>query len=199
MAVGAALRTLWILGAVDTSRRLTGLGRSMAAFPLEPHYAAILLASTKNQCTSEIVSILSVLSASSPLFPDSSAQREAAASARAKFRHATGDHLMILNVVHAFDEVRVSENKNGRHDWCKRNFVNERTLREAGDICEQLKRVCEREGIDWRASCGGEDGPVLRSLVSGLVLHAAFLQPDGSYKQAMGPSVKFHLQLSAYC
>jgi ATP-dependent RNA helicase DHX33 len=169
----------------------------MAAFPLEPQYAAILLASTKNHCTSEIVSILSVLSASSPLLPDSTAQREAAASARAKFRHATGDHLTILNVVRAFDEVRASESKGGRREWCKTNFVNERALREAGDIREQLKRVCERESIDWRASCAGEDGPVLRSLVSGLVLHAAFLQPDGSYKQAMGPSVKFHLRLFA--
>lgn len=161
----------------------------MAAFPLEPQYAAILLASVEQHSTSEVISILSLLSASAPLFPDSSSQRDSAASARMKFRHAMGDHLTMLNVMLAYDGLE----KGDRREWCKRNFVNERALREAVDIRNQLKDVCKRNDMDWNLRCNGEEWPILRSLVRGLVQNAAFLQPDGSYKQAMGPSVRLRL------
>ncbi len=95
----------------------------------------------------------------------------------------------MLNVFRAYDEIYVSEDKNGRKDWCKRNFVNQRALREARDIRTQLQSVCDRMNIDWRSSCGNEETPVLRSLLKGLLQQVALLQPDGSYKQIMGPSV----------
>ncbi|KAI9465636.1 P-loop containing nucleoside triphosphate hydrolase protein [Lactarius psammicola] len=192
-SIGSALRTLWLLDAIDNSRRLTDFGRSLAMFPLEPLHAATLLASVKHRCTSEVVSILSLLSSSAPLFPDTTSQRDAASEARAKFRHPSGDHWTMLNVFRAYDEIYVSEDKNGRKDWCKRNFVNQRALRDGCDIRTQLRSVCDRMNIDWKLSCGNEETPVLRSLLKGLLQHVAFLQPDGSYKQMMGPStIKIH-------
>lgn len=130
-----------------------------------------------------------MLSASSKLFFDSTDEREAAAEARRKFRHSSGDHMTILNVVRSYQEIVASENKSGRKEWCKKQFLNDRCLSEARDIRDQLREVCVRMGVDWRSSCGDDEQPVLRSLVRGLVQQAAFLQPDGSYKQLMGPSV----------
>ena len=157
--------------------------------PVEPLYAASLLISVKHQCTSEVISIISLLSSSVPLFPDTASQRDAASEARAKFRHPSGDHWTILNVFRAYDEICVSEDKSGRKDWCKRNFINQRALREACDIRKQLRGVCNRMKIDDSLTCGNDATPVLRSLLKGLLQHVAFLQPDGSYKQVMGPSV----------
>ncbi|KAF8501122.1 P-loop containing nucleoside triphosphate hydrolase protein [Russula emetica] len=188
-SVGSALRTLWLLDAIDDSRYLTDFGRSLAAFPLEPQHAATLLASVKHSCTAEIMSVVALLSSSSPLFPDTSSQRDAANEARTKFRHPSGDHWTMLNVFRAYDEVCASEGKSGRKDWCKRNFVNQRALREAWNIRTQLRGICERMGIDWSSSCGNEESPLLRSLLRGLLQHVALLQPDGTYKQVMGPSV----------
>ncbi|KAI0315296.1 P-loop containing nucleoside triphosphate hydrolase protein [Amylostereum chailletii] len=191
--IGAALRTLFILCALDSSKALTKLGRSMAAFPLEPIYAAAVLASVENNCISEVIDIVSIISAS-PLFPDSANVRDAASEARAKFRHPSGDHLTKLNVFRAYEEI-LANNPNKGHvkDWCKRNFVNVRALSEALDIRKQLRRVCDNAKIDWKPSCGQEEGPVLRSMVRGLVLQAALLQPDGTYKQAIGRTVvKIH-------
>ncbi|KAI0272910.1 P-loop containing nucleoside triphosphate hydrolase protein [Russula aff. rugulosa BPL654] len=185
-SVGSALRTLWLLDAIDDSRYLTDFGRSLAAFPLEPQYAATLLASVKHSCTAEVMSVVALISSSSPLFPDTSSQRDAANEARTKFRHPSGDHWTMLNVFRAYDE-------SGRKDWCKRNFVNQRALREAWNIRTQLQGICERMGIDWNSSCGNEESPLLRSLLRGLLQHVALLQPDGTYKQVMGPSVvKIH-------
>ncbi|EIM85902.1 P-loop containing nucleoside triphosphate hydrolase protein, partial [Stereum hirsutum FP-91666 SS1] len=191
-SVGSALRALLLLGALDEKSQLTDFGRSMAFFPLEPQYAAVILASVDNNCTSEVLSIVSILSSSSPLFPDSSSQREAAADARAKFRHLSGDHLSMLNVWSAY-EIIAAEGKGARKEWCKKNHVNDRALSEAKNIRDQLVQVCVRTGVDWKASCGQDDAPILKSLVRGLVQNVALLQPDGSYKQLMGPkTVKIH-------
>ncbi|KAH9841346.1 P-loop containing nucleoside triphosphate hydrolase protein [Rhodofomes roseus] len=192
-AIGAALKTLYLLGALDSKRCLTKLGRDMAAFPLEPNLARAVVASREFGCTLEVIGIVSVLSASSKLFFDSTDEREAAAEARRKFRHRSGDHMTILNVVRAYQEIAAAEKKSGRKEWCRKQFLNDRCLAEAQDIRDQLREVCTRMQIDWKTSCGEDEQPVLKCLVRGLVQHAAFLQPDGSYKQLMGPSiVKIH-------
>ncbi|KZT11763.1 P-loop containing nucleoside triphosphate hydrolase protein [Laetiporus sulphureus 93-53] len=191
--VAAALKSLYLLGALDSKKRLTQLGRAMAVLPLEPNLARAIVASRELGCTLEVIDIVSVLSASSKPFFDSVGDREAGLEARQKFRHRSGDHMTILNVVRAYQEIAKAESKNGRRKWCQKQFLNERCLLEAQDVKNQLREVCARMGIDWKVSCGDQEQNVLKSLVRGLVQHAAFLQPDGSYKQLMGPSiVKIH-------
>ncbi|KAK7689588.1 hypothetical protein QCA50_007380 [Cerrena zonata] len=192
-SVGSALATLYLLGAIDDTKALTKLGRDMAFLPLEPPLARALMASVEFACTLEVLNIVSVLSASSKLFIDTTESRETAAEARRKFRHPSGDHLTVLNIVKSYEEMHKSQGKSGRKEWCKKQLLNERCLLEAVDIKKQLSTSCERLGIDWKVSCGEAEYPILKSLLRGLVHQAAFLQPDGSYKQIMGPStVKIH-------
>ncbi|KAF5340678.1 hypothetical protein D9611_007470 [Ephemerocybe angulata] len=211
----SAFRTLWLLGSVDQKGSLTPAGRKMAAFPVDPMYACSIVASEGLQCTSEVIDIISVLSSSSKLFVDISDQRDAVAEQRRKFRHPSGDHMTILNVVRAYEEISASngttsanKNKAAKREWCRKHFLNERTLLEAQEIRNQLRTVCERENINWTVSAlkktavvGGakEDGviheedSIIKALGHGLTGNAAFLQPDGTYKQIMGPSiVKIH-------
>ncbi|KZV77043.1 P-loop containing nucleoside triphosphate hydrolase protein [Peniophora sp. CONT] len=190
--ISAAFRTLFLLQALDDKLALTDMGRKMATYPIEPEHAAILQESVTYHCTAEIVSIIALMSVSSPLFPDSASSRDEATEARAKFRHPTGDHLTWLNVLRAYDEISKSS-KSERAQWCRTNFVSERTLREANDIRAQLRDVCEKNGVDWKASAGEQEEPILRSLARGLVLNSALLQPDKTYKQAFGPlEIKIH-------
>ncbi|THU78991.1 P-loop containing nucleoside triphosphate hydrolase protein [Dendrothele bispora CBS 962.96] len=190
----SALKTLFLLGAINQKKELTPLGREMAAFPLEPVYSRAVVASKELGCTSEVLIIVSVLSASSKLFTDSSEHRDAISESRRKFRHSSGDHLTILNVYKAYQDITKSESKSGRKAWCKKHFLNERALLEAGEIREQLVGTCQRAGIDPKAEGGeGKEEEVIKSLAHGLVANTAFLQPDGSYKQVMGQSVvKIH-------
>ncbi|KAG5718719.1 putative ATP-dependent RNA helicase prh1 [Termitomyces sp. T112] len=193
-SIASALRTLWLLDAINPTRDLTPLGRKMALFPLEPVHARSIIAAEENGCTSEVLEIISVLSASSKLFIDITEQRELAAEARCKFRHIAGDHLTILNAVRAYEEIAAGNiSKVVRHDWCRKHFINERTILEAADIRNQLRQTCDRLKIDWKVSCGDKDDPVMRSLAFGLAQNSAFLQPDGSYKQTIGQTiVKIH-------
>jgi HrpA-like RNA helicase len=183
------LKALFFLGALDTKKELTPRGREMASFPLEPYLAAAVLASKEYGCTSEILDIISVLSSQSKLFTDIADQRQFATETRQKFYHPSGDHMTALNAVRSFQEIAAIETKGGRKDWCRKQFLNERTLIEANKIREQLKTTCIRLGIDWKSSCGENEELILKSLVRGLVQNSAFLQPDGSYRQTIGHSV----------
>lgn len=192
-SVISALKTLWLLGALDNTKTLTALGRQMASFPVEPYFARIIIASKSHGCTSEVIDIVSLLSSSSALFLDISDQRDAIAEVRGKFRHASGDHMTMLNALRSYQEVAASDSKGARKEWCRQHFVNERTFVEATKIRDQLRQTCQRVGIDWHASTADREEPVLRCFVTGLVQQSAFLQPDGTYKQTMGHSVvKIH-------
>ncbi|KAJ8594004.1 P-loop containing nucleoside triphosphate hydrolase protein [Rhizopogon salebrosus TDB-379] len=192
-SVVSALKTLWLLGALDNYKTLTALGRQMASFPVEPYFARIILASKTYGCTSEVIDIVSILSSSSTLFIDISDQRDAIVEARNKFRHASGDHMTMLNALRAYQEIAASETKGGRKEWCRQHFVNERTFVEAMKIRDQLRQTCQRVGIDWHAAMADNEEPMLRSFVTGLIQQSAFLQPDGTYKQTLGHSViKIH-------
>ncbi|KAF9479926.1 P-loop containing nucleoside triphosphate hydrolase protein [Pholiota conissans] len=194
--IASALKTLWLLGAIDQKQKLTPAGRKMAAFPLEPQYSCAVVASVQYNCVAPVLDIVSILSSSSKLFLDVTDQRTAAAEARRMFVHPRGDHLTVLNAFRAYKEIAAADSKSVRREWCRKHFLNERTFIEAKDIREQLVLVCRRVGINVEGEKEGgeeeEDG-VIRSMGHGLAGNSAFLQPDGTYKQTMGQTIiKIH-------
>ncbi|KAJ7202848.1 P-loop containing nucleoside triphosphate hydrolase protein [Mycena pura] len=204
-AISSAFRTLFMLGALDSTRTVTPLGRAMVNFPLEPPLARAVMASKDLACTAEVLDIVSVLAASGNLFLDVTDKRVEIAEARRKLVHTSGDHLTKLGVLRAYravggggDGAENDDEKVGRSackEWVRQHFVNERTLREATRIRDQLREACARADIDWRVSCGDREEPVLLSFTHGLAMNVAFIAPDGSYKRAIGQSaqnVKIH-------
>lgn len=185
-----AFKSLYILGALDNKRSLTPIGKQMNNFPIEPALSRALIASKEFGCVYEVLGIVSILSASSKLFHDSIEQRDAATEARLRFRHSSGDHLTALAALRAYEELTAGETSRGaRREWCRKHFLNERTLSEALNIQEQLRGLCKKYGYDCSAAGGDKTDLVLKSLLRGLVQHAAILRPEGGYKQIMGHSV----------
>ncbi|TDL23197.1 P-loop containing nucleoside triphosphate hydrolase protein [Rickenella mellea] len=192
-SVASSLKTLYILGAIGQQKELTDIGREMNQYPLEPPLARALLASKQHGCPLEAIDLLAVLSSSSKLFFDNTELRDEALEARRKFHHPSGDHLTTLNTFRAYQEIAGVENKAGRKDWCRKYFLNERTLNEAMNIRDQLRKIAERNGLDWKVSCGDNLELVLKSILRGMSQHTAMIRPDGTYKQIFGLStVKIH-------
>jgi ATP-dependent RNA helicase DHX33 len=174
----------------------------MASFPLEPAHARAVIASKDLGCTAEVLDVVSVLAATAKLFVDATDKRMEIAAARRMLVHPAGDHLTILNTVRAYraaggdeegkekEKEKEKVGRNARKEWARAHFVNDRTLREATSIRDQLRESCRRADIDWRVSCGEREEPVLMSLAHGLAQNAALIAPDGSYKQIMGQSVR---------
>ncbi|CAL5433523.1 unnamed protein product [Camellia sinensis] len=63
--------------------------------------------------------------------------QKAADEAKARFGHIDGDHLTLLNVYHAYKQ-------NKDPSWCYENFVNQRALKAADNVRQQLVWIMAR-------------------------------------------------------
>lgn len=88
---------LWVLGALDNTGELTTLGRKMANFPMDPALAKMLIISVERECSSEVLTIVSMLSVPSVFYRPKERLEESDA-AREKFFVPESDHLTLLHV-----------------------------------------------------------------------------------------------------
>jgi len=178
-SLARALEQLYSLGAIDDKGTLTQEGKQMAEFPLDPVFSKVLIQSQQYECTSEVISIISLLSVDSVFFtpPD---KRDNVAEAKKRFLHPDGDHLTLLNVLKSYWEVK------GDKEWCRENFINMRNMKIVLDVRNQLIQFCTRMGIISSTSAGTETDSILKSFLSGFFQNTALLQPDGTYKSVVG-------------
>lgn len=172
------------LGAINDAGSITASGRQMAQLPLEPRQSKCLLASLKHGCPMEMVDLLALLASAEQLLTVARNQRETAAEARSKFIHRSGDHMMLLNILHAYEDASASlKSKSERKAWCSDHFLSLKTLNQVLDARKQLRDRMDRMKLDWRASAKDEDQPVLLSLLEGLRCNTAMRMQDGSYRR----------------
>ncbi|CAM0142926.1 Salivary acidic proline-rich phosphoprotein 1/2 [Umbelopsis sp. WA50703] len=178
-SLSRALEQLYSLGAIDDKGALTQDGKQMAEFPLDPLFSKVLIQSQPYECTSEIISIISLLSVDSVFFtpPD---KRDNVAEAKKRFLHPDGDHLTLLNVLKSYWEVK------GDKEWCRENFINMRNMKIVLDVRNQLIQFCTRMGISANTTAGTETDSVLKAFLSGFFQNTALLQPDGTYRSVVG-------------
>lgn len=193
LLVQGSLLILYGLQALDEKGNVTPLGKKMANFPLDPAWACAVLASQEYSCTAEVIRVVSFLSSTSKLLTEPpSEQRESVAEVRSKFRHSSGDHLTLLNILQAYEEVRdgngdmdTPSGKRAVKDWCQRHHINERAFTEANEIAKQLVDACRHLGIDPTTSCKEDMDGVLKSILRGTFQNCALIRPDGTYQQIM--------------
>lgn len=173
-ALVAALEELYSLGALDDGGAITELGGRMAAIPLTPALARVLIAAEKEDCTAAVVDIVAALSVDN-VFVERADARDAIAEARKRYASSDGDHLTYLNVVRAYLATAEAH----RADWCADNFVSRRAMRTTADIRAQLLR---HVGDAANMNADVDPEAVLRAFLAGYVTSTAFLTTDGSYR-----------------
>jgi pre-mRNA-splicing factor ATP-dependent RNA helicase DHX15/PRP43 len=146
-----ALELLNYLGALNDEGDMTELGRTMADFPLEPELAKMLITSADLGCSNEVLSIAALLSVQQVFLRPKEASR-AADEAKAKFAHADGDHLTLLNAFHAYKQVAATGKGDAAvKDWCWENFLDLRALRQADNVRNQLERLMRKQKVALRS------------------------------------------------
>ena len=195
-----AFELLFALGAIDTEMKLTDQGKRLAKLPLDPVFGHLLLQSPKYGCTSEMLTVVSMLSAENIFYrPGGDAEggvSAKAAAAHRRFASHEGDLPTLLNVYKAWRSeaiyVPVGSRKalKKRHkaqsggkllhgEWCTRNFISGRALSRAFDVRNQLADICRRDvsknglGMDVLQSCGPDMTTFLKCVCAGLFLQVA--------------------------
>jgi len=170
-----SIETLYQIGAVNSEGLISRLGRQIVEFPTQVELAASLIASAKQSCVTEVLTIVAMLGESANIFFRPKDQKVHADSARARFTSKEGgDHFTLLNVYNAWVDAEYSPM------WCRDNFVQYRSLQRARLVREQLEQLCDRVDIPHDSSAGSTNTiPVLKALLAGYFAHTAVLSRDG--------------------
>lgn len=176
-----ALEQLYALGALNDRGELTKLGRKMAEFPLDPMLSKTLCASDKYKVSDEIMTICCMLSCGNTIFYRPKDKLQLADHAHKSFHIGNvGDHIALLNVYNTWRDADFSV------QWCYENFVQQRTMKTARDIREQLVKLLERVEIEPTSNVNDMDG-IKKCITSGFFYHTAKLQRNGSYRTVKNP------------
>jgi ATP-dependent helicase HrpA len=143
-------RLLQELSAVDGDRRITRLGRQMAALPLDPRLARVLLEAGRQRCLSEALVIAAFLSIQDPRERPSD-KTEAADQAHALFADERSDFVAVLNLWRAAREQAAAGTRALRR-WCKEHFLSFVRVREWYDLHEQLADITAGQGLERNAT-----------------------------------------------
>jgi len=142
-------RLLQELSAVDGDRRITRLGRQMAALPVDPRLARILLEAGRQRCLAEALVIAAFLSIQDPRERPAD-KTEAADAAHALFADERSDFVGVLNLWRTAREQAVTGTGALRR-WCKAHFLSFVRMREWYDLHEQLAEITAGQGLQRNA------------------------------------------------
>jgi pre-mRNA-splicing factor ATP-dependent RNA helicase DHX15/PRP43 len=167
-----ALEELNYLACLDDEGELTQLGHLASQFPLDPALAVMLISSPEFHCTSEMLSLVAMLSIPQVFVRPASA-RKRADDMKNLFAHPDGDHLTLLNVYHAFQGPEAKANPK---QWCHDHFLSLRALTSAESVRKQLARIMETNEIEF-VSTSFEDKKywenIRKALVAGFFMQVA--------------------------
>lgn len=175
-------RLLDELGAVDEEYRLTGLGRRMAAIPVDPALSRMLLAAQRYAVLPELLVIASALAIQDPRERPADRQEQADQS-HARWRHPRSDFLSLVNLWRYYEEQRQSLSENRLRRLCKREFLSYLRMREWRDIHRQLTIACRSQGLRPAGTLAEETdyAGVHRALLAGLLGNIAQQQERREY------------------
>lgn len=181
-----ALEQLYALSALNDQGDLTKLGRRMAEFPMDPQQSKSLIQADKYKCVDEVVTICSMLGVDGAIFYRPKDKGLHADNARKNFHKPGGDHMTMLHVYKQWEETGFSLN------WCMENYLQNRSLKRARDIREQLVDMLEKVEIEHSSNVNDVDGQ-RKAILSGFFYNTARLRKDGSYVTVKHPhTVEIH-------
>ncbi|MGE0113957.1 MAG: ATP-dependent RNA helicase HrpA [Steroidobacteraceae bacterium] len=139
-------RLLQELKAVDESRRITSLGKQIAALPLDPRLARMLLAADHHRCLREMLVIAAFLSIQDPRERPQEAQQKADQH-HASHADARSDFLTMLIVWQRFHDSAQQLSGNQLRKWCREQFLSFIRLREWQEVHSQLREAVDELGL----------------------------------------------------
>jgi ATP-dependent helicase HrpA len=156
------------LGAVDEANALTGMGRRLARFPIDPRVARMIIAGGHEQCLAEILIIAAALEVGDPRERPFE-RAEAADKAHEQFHDEQSDFFALLKLWDHFGDA-VEHRKSNRKlaQELHAQFLSQRRLREWRDVHRQLAALAGEMGLRVNPRPATRE-QVHRALIAGLL------------------------------
>ena len=150
-AVADGWQQLTELGAIDSGRRMTAIGRQMARLPVDVKLARMLVAAQAAGCLRPMLVIASFLGIQDPRERPADA-RGAADNAHAQFADGRSEFIGVLRLWDAYRQAHEDLTQSKLRDWCGRHFLGFLRMREWRELHRQLRLLCEELGWKEEAS-----------------------------------------------
>ncbi len=152
-AIADGWQQLQELGAVDRQRQMTGIGRSMARWPVDVALGRMLVAAREHGVLRQMLVIAAFLGIQDPRErpPD---RRQAADQAHAAFAHPHSEFIAILKLWDGYRQAHEELTQAKLREWCERHFLGFLRMREWRELHRQLLLLCEEQGWSLLDSAG---------------------------------------------
>jgi len=178
-AISEGIKLLTELDALDSSQNLTAAGRQMAALPVDPRLARMLITAAAEHCLSELLVIVSALSIQDPREIGAD-NRQQAAEKLGQFDHPESDFLILVNLWQDYEKRRQQLNQNQLRKYCKTHFLSYMRMREWREVHRQLLLSAQSLGLRINKAPGSYE-QVHRSIISGSLNQIACRQEGKVY------------------
>ncbi len=166
------LALLHELGAIEQtagSPRLTAVGRQLAALPVDPRIARMIVHADSLGCVRETIVVAAALSIVDPRERPLDAQ-QAADQQHARFADPESDFLSYLKLWEYLREKQDELSSSKFRRMCRKEFLNYLRVREWQDLVAQLRQVARSIGIHVNDTAAPPMA-VHQALLSGLLSH----------------------------
>ena len=177
-AVTDGLAVLTELGALDERGGLTETGRALAALPLDPRMARMVVEGDRRGVLEEVLVIAAGLTIQDPRERPAEHQ-QAADQLHARFADENSDFLALLNLWRYLGEQQDALSGNQFRRTVKREFLHYLRIREWQDLHGQLRGTARRLGMTLGdPAVEADEKGITASLLAGLLSHVGLqLEP----------------------
>ncbi|MBD3422033.1 MAG: ATP-dependent RNA helicase HrpA [Chitinivibrionales bacterium] len=170
------------LGAMKNKGHVTGLGRKMSRFPLDPRISRMLLYAQRQHALREIMIIAAALSISDPRI-EHGAGANGSPGLKRRFRHPKSDLMTYVKIWDALpSRAGAHPGVAGLLQFSEDNGLSFHRLREWIEVYNQIYRICKRMHgfrIDTKPATYRA---IHKCLLCGFARNIARLQSNGLYR-----------------
>ncbi|MFP5373104.1 MAG: ATP-dependent RNA helicase HrpA, partial [Actinomycetes bacterium] len=186
-AVADGIALLEELHALDEQGRLTDTGRALAALPLDPRMARMVVEANERGVLDEVLVIAAGLTIQDPRERPTEHQ-QAADELHARFAHEHSDFLALLNLWRYLGEQQEALSGNQFRRTVKREFLHYLRIREWQDLHGQLRGTARRLGMTvGEPAAEPDERGIHAALLAGLLSHVG-VQAEPRQKHDDGPA-----------
>jgi len=160
-------KLLFELGAIDEQGDISGLGKQLARFPIDPKLARMLIEADTEGALSEVLIIVSALATQDPRDRPMDKQ-QAADEKHAAFTDKVSDFVFYINLWNAYHAENKVLSNNQLRKWTKKNYISWMRMREWIDTHKQIAHMLKEMKFKFSQSASGYDS-IHRSLLTGLL------------------------------
>ncbi len=184
--LNGAAETLSLLKAIEKDGTLSGIGKLMVEFPLEPRVSRIIVESIMRypDVLEEVLIASAFLSASSPFVLPVGEEMDARAAHHA-FRDMQGDFVSYVKIFRTYVSMKNKER------FCKNNYLDERVMAEILNIKTQLEDIVSTK-LKIPIGSGGSMDNYLCCIAAGMIQFVCVREGRESYRSLTADHIQLH-------